>query len=55
MSHEKDDSQWLKRGKQRAAVARVLRKPMLEARRICLDLYEHEKQRRQMPLMGNAS
>jgi Fe2+ or Zn2+ uptake regulation protein len=34
MSHARDDSGWLKRGRQRAAVARVLRKPMT-ATEIC--------------------
>ena len=34
MSLEKDDAKWLKRGRQRAAVARVLRKPMT-ATEIC--------------------
>ena len=28
MSHEKDDATWLKRGRQRAAVAQTLRKPL---------------------------
>ena len=28
MSHERDDAEWLKRGRQRAAVAQVLKKPM---------------------------
>jgi hypothetical protein len=34
MSHAKDDAGWLQRGKQRAAIARVLRKPMT-ATEIC--------------------
>ena len=34
MSHERDDAEWLKRGRQRAAVAQALRKPMTGAR-IC--------------------
>ncbi len=34
MSHERDDAGWLQRGRQRAAVARVLRKPMT-ATEIC--------------------
>jgi hypothetical protein len=28
MSHERDDAEWLKRGRQRAAVAQTLKKPM---------------------------
>jgi hypothetical protein len=34
MSHERDDTGWLKRGNQRAAVAQVIRKPMA-ATEIC--------------------
>jgi len=36
MSRERDDTKWLKRGRQRAAVAQVLRKPMT-ASEICLE------------------
>jgi len=35
MSHERDDTSWLNRGKQRQAVARALRKPMT-SKEICV-------------------
>ena len=42
MSHERDDTNWLKRGKQRQAVALAMRKPMT-SKEICEILGSSEK------------